>query len=257
MKVIVAENYAAQCAAGADIIEKLVREQPDCRLGLATGSSPVGMYQELARRCREEGLDFSKVSSVNLDEYIGLEPTHDQSYRYFMDTNLFDHINIDKANTYVAKGTGDIDANIEEFRRVIAEREVALQVLGVGPDGHLAFNEPGEKLWWHAHKEVLDESTIDANARFFASRDEVPRYAVTMGMGEIMMAKRRKQGRRRAQTAYERRDLHRLPRNAYEAASGRNRHHRQRSCRYHRLQGLSLPVTQIIKQTVSGGLFFS
>lgn len=190
MKVIVAENYAAQCAAGADIIEKLVREQPDCRLGLATGSSPVGMYQELARRCREEGLDFSKVSSVNLDEYIGLEPTHDQSYRYFMDTNLFNHINIDKANTYVAKGTGDIDANIEEFRRVIAEREVALQVLGVGPDGHLAFNEPGEKLWWHAHKEVLDESTIDANARFFASRDEVPRYAVTMGMGEIMMAKR-------------------------------------------------------------------
>ena len=190
MKVIVAENYAAQCAAGADIIEKLVREQPDCRLGLATGSSPVGMYQELARRCREEGLDFSKVSSVNLDEYIGIEPTHDQSYRYFMDTNLFDHINIDKANTYVAKGTGDIDANIEEFRRVIAEREVALQVLGVGPDGHLAFNEPGEKLWWHAHKEVLDESTIDANARFFASRDEVPRYAVTMGMGEIMMAKR-------------------------------------------------------------------
>ena len=190
MKVIVAENYAAQCAAGADIIETLVREQPDCRLGLATGSSPVGMYQELARRCREEGLDFSKVSSVNLDEYIGLEPTHDQSYRYFMDTNLFDHINIDKANTYVAKGTGDIDANIEEFRRVIAEREVALQVLGVGPDGHLAFNEPGEKLWWHAHKEVLDESTIDANARFFASRDEVPRYAVTMGMGEIMMAKR-------------------------------------------------------------------
>ena len=190
MKVIVAENYTAQCAAGADIIEKLVREQPDCRLGLATGSSPVGMYQELARRCREEGLDFSKVSSVNLDEYIGLEPTHDQSYRYFMDTNLFDHINIDKANPYVAKGTGDIDANIEEFRRVIAEREVALQVLGVGPDGHLAFNEPGEKLWWHAHKEVLDESTIDANARFFASRDEVPRYAVTMGMGEIMMAKR-------------------------------------------------------------------
>ena len=190
MKVIVAENYAAQCAAGADIIEKLVREQPDCRLGLATGSSPVGMYQELARRCRDEGLDFSKVHTVNLDEYIGLEPTHDQSYRYFMDSNLFDHINIDKANTYVAKGTGDIDANIEEFRRVIAEREVALQVLGVGPDGHLAFNEPGETLWWHAHKEVLDESTIDANARFFASRDEVPRYAVTMGMGEIMMAKR-------------------------------------------------------------------
>ena len=190
MKVIVANDYACQCAAGADIIEKIVREKPDCCLGLATGSSPVGMYQELARRCREEGLDFSKVSTVNLDEYIGLEPTHDQSYRYFMDDNLFNHINIDKKNTYVAKGTGDIDANIAEFQAVIAKSEVEVQVLGVGPDGHLAFNEPGEKLYWHAHKEVLDESTIEANARFFASKDDVPRYAVTMGMGEIMMAKR-------------------------------------------------------------------
>ena len=190
MKVIVTKDYASQCAAGADIIEEIVRAKPDCCLGLATGSSPVGMYQELARRCREEGLDFSKVHTVNLDEYIGLEPTHDQSYRYFMDTNLFDHINIDKANTYVAKGTGDIDANIAEFQAVIANSEVEVQVLGVGPDGHLAFNEPGEQLYWHAHREVLDESTIDANARFFASRDEVPRYAVTMGMGEIMMAKR-------------------------------------------------------------------
>ena len=190
MQVIVTKDYDAQCAAGADIIEKIVREKPDCRIGLATGSSPVGMYQELARRCREEGLDFSGVNTVNLDEYIGLEPTHDQSYRYFMDTNLFDHINIDKANTYVAKGTGDIEANLREFQEVIASRPVDVQVLGVGPDGHLAFNEPGEALYWHAHKEVLDESTIDANARFFANRDEVPRYAVTMGMGEIMMAKK-------------------------------------------------------------------
>ena len=163
MKVIVCDSYERQCAAGADIIEKIVREKPDCCLGLATGSSPIGMYQEL---------------------------THDQSYRYFMDSNLFDHINIDKANTYVAKGTGDIDANIEEFRAVIAKSEVELQVLGVGADGHLAFNEPGPSLYWSAHKETLDESTIDANARFFASRDEVPRYAVTMGIGEIMMAKR-------------------------------------------------------------------
>lgn len=190
LKVIICDDYKSQSAAGADIIEKIVREKPDCCLGLATGSSPVGMYQELARRCREEGLDFSKVHTVNLDEYIGLEPTHDQSYRYFMDSNLFDHINIDKKNTYVAKGTGDIDANIAEFQAVIANSCVELQVLGVGPDGHLAFNEPGKELYWHAHKEVLDESTIDANARFFASRDEVPRYAVTMGIGEIMMAKR-------------------------------------------------------------------
>ena len=190
MKVIIAKDYAEQSALAADIIEKIVREKPDCCLGLATGSSPVGMYQELARRCREEGLDFSKVTSVNLDEYVGLEPTHDQSYRYFMDSNLFDHINIDKKNTYVAKGTGDIEANLREFNAVLAASDVDVQVLGVGPDGHLGFNEPGEYLVDEAHREVLDESTIDANARFFATRDEVPRYAVTMGMGGIMKAKR-------------------------------------------------------------------
>lgn len=190
MKVIVAENYSEQSRLAADVIEKIVREKPDCCLGLATGSSPVGMYQELARRCREEGLDFSRVCSVNLDEYIGLEPTHDQSYRYFMDSNLFDHINIDKKNTYVAKGTGAVEANIREFNEVLAKSDVDVQVLGVGPDGHLGFNEPGDFLVDEAHKEVLDESTIDANARFFANRDEVPRYAVTMGMGGIMRAKR-------------------------------------------------------------------
>lgn len=189
MKVIIAKDYAEQSALGADIIEKIVREKPDCCIGLATGSSPVGMYQEMARRCREEGLDFSKACTVNLDEYIGLEPTHDQSYRYFMDSNLFDHINIDKKNTYVAKGTGDVDANIREFNEILAKKNIDVQVLGVGPDGHLGFNEPGDFLVDEAHKEVLDESTIDANARFFANRDEVPRYAVTMGMGSIMRAK--------------------------------------------------------------------
>lgn len=189
MNVIVAKDYAEQSRLAADVVEKIVREDPCCCLGLATGSSPVGMYQELARRCREEGLDFSRVHSVNLDEYIGLDGSHDQSYRYFMDSNLFDHINIDKANTYVAKGIGDVDANIAEFRAVLAQSDVAVQVLGVGPDGHIGFNEPGEELQCSAHKEVLDESTIDANARFFANRDEVPRYAVTMGVGEIMKAR--------------------------------------------------------------------
>ncbi len=190
MKVIVCENYEAVSKAGADIIEKIVRENPECTLGLATGSSPVGMYKELARRCKEEGLDFSKIHSVNLDEYVGLEPTHDQSYRYFMDDNLFNHINIDKANTYVAKGVGDAEANLKEFNSVLDKTDIEIQVLGVGPDGHLGFNEPGEVLYDGAHKEVLDESTIDANARFFASRDDVPRYAFTMGMGNIMRAKK-------------------------------------------------------------------
>ena len=190
MRVIVCENYEAVSKAGADIMEKIVRENPTCTIGLATGSSPVGMYKELARRCAEEGLDFSKIHSVNLDEYVGLEPTHDQSYRYFMDDNLFNHINIDKANTYVAKGVGDADKNLAEFNAVLDKADIEIQVLGVGPDGHLGFNEPGEVLYDGAHKEVLDESTIDANARFFASRDDVPRYAFTMGMGNIMRAKR-------------------------------------------------------------------
>ena len=190
MKVIIAENYEDGSKKAADIIEKIVRDNPGCTLGLATGSSPVGMYRELARRCSEEGLDFSKVHSVNLDEYVGLDGTHDQSYRYFMDSNLFNHINIDKNNTYVAKGTGDVQANLKEFNDILNQTDIDIQVLGVGPDGHLGFNEPGETLYDGAHEEVLDDSTIEANKRFFATKEDVPTHAVTMGMGNIMRAKR-------------------------------------------------------------------
>ena len=190
MRVIVAKDYKELCSLAADEVEAVVRAEPECTLGLATGSSPVGMYQELSRRCHEEGLDFSRIHSVNLDEYVGLEPTHDQSYRYFMNDNLFDHINIDKANTYVARGVGDVEENLREFNAVLDKTDIAIQVLGVGPDGHLGFNEPGDTLYDGAHKEVLDESTIDANARFFATRDDVPRYALTMGMGNIMRARK-------------------------------------------------------------------
>ena len=190
MQVIVVKDYQEGARKAADIIEKIVREKPDCTLGLATGSSPVGMYRELARRCSEEGLDFSKVHSVNLDEYAGLEGTHEQSYRYFMNDNLFDHINIDKANTYVAKGTGDPKKNLKEFNDILNKTDIDIQVLGVGPDGHLGFNEPGETLYDGAHEETLDESTIEANKRFFASKEEVPTHALTMGMGNIMRARR-------------------------------------------------------------------
>jgi len=189
MKVIVAKDYKQLSSLAADIIEKIVREKPECTLGLATGSSPVGMYNELSRRCSEEGLDFSKIHTVNLDEYVGLEGTHDQSYRYFMDDNLFNHINIDKANTYVAKGVGDAEANLKEFNEVLDKADIEVQVLGIGPDGHLGFNEPGDVLYDKAHMETLEESTIEANKRFFASKDDVPRYAFTMGMGNIMRAK--------------------------------------------------------------------
>jgi len=189
MKVIIAENYEDGAKKAADLIEKIVREKPECTLGLATGSSPIGMYKELARRCHEEGLDFSKVHSVNLDEYVGLDGTHDQSYRYFMDTNLFNNINIDKNNTFVAKGTGDVKENLRVFNEVLDQTDIDIQVLGVGPDGHLGFNEPGLTLYDGAHEEVLDDSTIEANKRFFASKADVPTHALTMGMGNIMRAK--------------------------------------------------------------------
>ena len=190
MQVRIYKDAATVAKAAAAVFADEITKKDGCVIGLATGSTPVPTYQELIRLNKEGVVDFSKVISYNLDEYVGLAPDHPCSYRRFMNEQLFDHINIDKANTYVAKGTGDIEANIEEFRAVIARSEVELQVLGVGADGHLAFNEPGPSLYWSAHKETLDESTIDANARFFASRDEVPRYAVTMGIGEIMMAKR-------------------------------------------------------------------
>ena len=190
MKVIIAKDYEDSARKAADIIEKVVREQPTCTLGLATGSSPVGMYRELARRCRDEGLDFSGIHSVNLDEYVGLDGTHDQSYRYFMNENLFNHINIDKANTYVAKGTGNVEENLKEFNAILDQTEIEIQVLGVGPDGHLGFNEPGESMYDGAHEETLDDSTIEANKRFFTSKADVPTQAVTMGMGNIMRAKR-------------------------------------------------------------------
>lgn len=190
MKVIVVKDYETGAKKAADVIEKIVRKKSKCTLGLATGSSPVGMYRELANRCKNESLDFSAVSSVNLDEYVGLEPTHEQSYRYFMDDNLFNHININKKNTYVAKGVGDIDKNLKEFNDILDKTTIDVQVLGVGPDGHLGFNEPGKKLYDKAHKETLDESTIEANKRFFESKNDVPRYALTMGMGNIMRAKK-------------------------------------------------------------------
>ena len=190
MKVIVVDTYEEGAKIGADIIEEIVRKNPEACLGLATGSSPVGMYQELARRCREEGLDFSKVHSVNLDEYVGLEGTHDQSYRYFMNTNLFDHINIDKKNTFVVKATGDIEANLKEFNDILDATDRDVQVLGVGPDGHLGFNEPGDTLYDEAHLETLDDSTIEANKRFFEKKEDVPTTALTMGMGGVMRAKK-------------------------------------------------------------------
>ena len=191
MKIYVAENYEAMSRKAASIIASHVTLKPDCVLGLATGSTPIGMYKELVKACQNGELDFSQVKSVNLDEYVGLEPTHDQSYRYFMQDNLFNHVNIDVANTNVPNGLAeDTAAECERYDKVMEEMGgIDIQVLGMGHNGHIGFNEPADHFPLGTHIVDLQESTIQANARFFASADEVPKQALTMGIGSIMRAR--------------------------------------------------------------------
>ena len=179
------------CAVIANMIKELVNAKPDAKLGLATGGTPVPIYKKLIEMNKAGEVDFSRVHTVNLDEYCGIPGTHDQSYRYFMDTNLFDHINIDKKNTFVASGMGDFEANARELEEKVREGGAAdLQLLGIGNNGHIAFNEASDHLIAVAHTEKLTESTINANARFFEKKEDVPTMAITMGMGDILAAKK-------------------------------------------------------------------
>ena len=192
MKIYKTKDYDSMSLKAASIIASQVVLKPDCVLGLATGSSPIGLYKELIARCEKGELDFSAVKTVNLDEYVGLPGDHDQSYRYFMNNNLFNHINIDKANTNVPNGLAeDVDAECERYNNVINTLgPIDIQVLGMGHNGHIGFNEPDDHFPLETHKVDLAQSTIDANARFFASADEVPRQALTMGIKTIMQAKK-------------------------------------------------------------------
>ena len=191
MKVIVTNSYDETCAVIANMIKELVNAKPDAKLGLATGGTPVPIYKKLVEMNKAGEVDFSRVHTVNLDEYCGIPGTHDQSYRYFMDTNLFDHINIDKKNTFVASGMGDFEANARELEEKVREGGAAdLQLLGIGNNGHIAFNEASDHLIAVAHTEKLTESTINANARFFEKKEDVPTMAITMGMGDILAAKK-------------------------------------------------------------------
>ncbi len=191
MKLIKTENYEEMSLRAAEIISGLVASKPDCVLGLATGSTPVATYQELVRRHKEQGLDFSKVRSVNLDEYAGLSPENEQSYRFFMRSNLFDSININQENTHVPCGLAeDLDAECERYEELISDMGgTDLQILGIGRNGHIGFNEPDDEFIVATHVTALDESTIEANKRFFASESDVPRKALTMGIGGIMSSK--------------------------------------------------------------------
>ena len=192
MKLIAVKDYDAMSRKGADIISALLTLKGDCVLGLATGSTPVGMYKELARRNKEGGISFKDVTTVNLDEYYPISPDNDQSYRYFMNENLFNHIDIDKEKTHVLYGLAeDSEKECEEYEKLIESMGgIDLQVLGIGRNGHIGFNEPGEFLYPKTHKTSLTESTIEANSRFFASKDDVPRFSLTMGIGTILKAKK-------------------------------------------------------------------
>lgn len=192
MRFIKTDNYETLSRMSANIIAAQVIAKPNCVLGLATGSSPLGTYKNLAEYCKSGDVDFTEVTSVNLDEYAGLTGDNDQSYRYFMDTNLFAHINIDHDKTFVPSGIAkDLVAEGKRYDELIESLGgIDLQLLGIGLDGHIGFNEPDSCFTKETHPVKLDESTIEANARFFESEADVPREAITMGMGAIMNAKK-------------------------------------------------------------------
>lgn len=192
MKFITTSTYDKLSRQAANILSAQVIMKPDCVLGLATGSSPVGVYKQLIDWYNKGDVDFSNVTSVNLDEYVGLTGDHPQSYRYFMQTNFFDHVNIDHANTYVPNGVAsDLEAECTEYdARIQRLGGIDLQLLGIGLDGHIGFNEPGDCFVTATHVADLHESTIKANARFFDSENEVPKQAISMGMVSIMQAKK-------------------------------------------------------------------
>jgi glucosamine-6-phosphate deaminase len=191
MEVLLFETYEAMSAHAGRMIADRIKAKPNLVLGLATGSTPLGTYKELIRLHRTEGLSFAKVVTFNLDEYLGIAPTHDQSYRYFMDTNLFNHIDVKKANTHLPDGMcKDAKKFCEDYEKAIkAAGGIDFQVLGIGGNGHIAFNEPGSPRSSRTRVVNLDEPTIKDNSRFFASTADVPRQALSMGMATIMEAR--------------------------------------------------------------------
>ena len=192
MQIYRAKDYQDMSRKAANIIASQVVLKPDCVLGLATGSTPIGAYKNLVEKYEQGDLDFSQVTTVNLDEYKGLPRENDQSYYYFMHDNLFDHVNVKPENTHLPDGTKeDSDeecARYEELIRTLGGQD--LQLLGLGHNGHIGFNEPDAIFEKATHCVDLQESTIEANKRFFASADDVPKQAYTMGIGTIMQAKK-------------------------------------------------------------------
>lgn len=190
MRIIKTKDYKDMSKKAANIIAAQMTLKDDSVLGLATGSTVIGLYERLVEGYQEGDLDFSKVKSVNLDEYVGLPITDINSYRYFMNTNLFDHINIDIKNTHVPDGLKDIEAECRGYEGLIQSLGgIDLQLLGLGNNGHIGFNEPSDEFEKQTHCVCLKASTIEANARFFDNEEKVPKKAITMGIQTIMRAR--------------------------------------------------------------------
>ncbi len=192
MKLIIKKNYNSLSKAVANIVRTEIEKKPDIILGLPTGGTPVGMYKELIRMYKEEGLDFSQVTTFNLDEYIGIDEEHPNSYHYFMKDRFFNHINIDIRKTFIPDGkTKELDSYCKKYDELIRENGgIDLQILGIGENGHIGFNEPGNELNVGTSIVHLAEATILANSRFFDTIDQVPKKAITMGIGSIMKSKK-------------------------------------------------------------------
>lgn len=191
MKVIVTENYDEMSKQAAKIMIDVVKSNPKAIIGLATGSTPLGLYAEMIKDHKENGTSYKDISTVNLDEYAGLDVTSDQSYVYFMRHNLFKGLDIDLKNTNIENGkAADREAECERYNKLLDKMRQDIQVLGIGSNGHIAFNEPGTPFESTTHIVDLTESTIKDNSRLFASIDDVPRQAFTMGLKNIMNAKR-------------------------------------------------------------------
>ena len=188
MEIIILPTAAEASEVAARLIARQVREKPSSVLGLATGSTPCKLYQLLARMHREDGLDFSKATTFNLDEYVNLDPTHPASYHQFMEENFFSHVNLVRKNVHIPDGmVADVPAHCADYERAIRKAGgIDLQILGLGSDGHLGFNEPGSSLASRTRIKTLTERTRSDNARFFTGAQEVPHHVITMGLGTIM-----------------------------------------------------------------------
>ncbi|ANC78693.1 glucosamine-6-phosphate deaminase [Fictibacillus phosphorivorans] len=191
MRILEVKDYHEMSSIAARIIIEKVQSKPDTKLGLATGGTPIGLYKELIQDYRSNGTSYERVCTFNLDEYVGIDADDSNSYRYFMEENLFAHINVPQSQIHIPDGTAeDLKAECERYDVELSQAEgVDIQILGIGSNGHIGFNEPGTSFYSNTHIVELDETTRKANARFFERLEDVPKQAITMGIASILKAK--------------------------------------------------------------------